>query len=185
MPTTKPTPSAATDVPVATSAATTTPPTRKAAAKPASSTPAVTKTPKVPKPAKRAPSPAAAPVEPVADAPEAGTPKLKLVRDSFTIPEAEYAQLDALKRRALVLAHHAKKSELLRAGIAALVALDDAALLSALQAIPPLKTGRPKAGKVAKAEAESVAAAAPAAPSESASLKSKAKPNAKSGGKKS
>jgi hypothetical protein len=179
MPATKPTQSA---VPVATATATTTPRTRKAAA---GSTSTVTKTPKAPKPAKRAPSQAAAPVEPVAAAPEASAPKLKLVRDSFTIPEAEYAQLDALKRRALALAHHAKKSELLRAGIAALVALDDAALLSALQAIAPLKTGRPKAGKVAKAEAGSVAPAAPAAPSEPASVKSKAKPTPKSGGKKS
>lgn len=80
--------------------------------------------------------PAALPVD-------AAPTKLKLVRDSFTMPEAEYAQLAVLKRRALGLAHHAKKSELLRAGIAALVALDDAALLQALQAVPPLKTGRP------------------------------------------
>jgi hypothetical protein len=86
----------------------------------------------------------AAPVTvPVVAPVEAGPAKLKLVRDSFTMPEAEYAQLAVLKHRALGLAHHAKKSELLRAGIAALVALDDAALLLALQAVPPLKTGRP------------------------------------------
>jgi hypothetical protein len=73
-------------------------------------------------------------------------PKLKLVRDSFTMPELEYAQLEALKRRALALAHHAKKSELLRAGIATLAAMDDAQLLQAMQAVPPLKTGRPRQG---------------------------------------
>jgi hypothetical protein len=74
------------------------------------------------------------------------SPKLKLVRDSFTMPELEYAQLEALKRRALALAHHAKKSELLRAGIATLAAMDDAQLLQAMQAVPPLKTGRPRQG---------------------------------------
>jgi hypothetical protein len=77
-------------------------------------------------------------------APAPAEPKLKLVRDSFTMPELEYAQLEALKRRALALAHHAKKSELLRAGVATLAAMDDAQLLQALQAVPPLKTGRPR-----------------------------------------
>ena len=66
------------------------------------------------------------------------------MRDSFTIPKAEYEVVDALKLRLLKLAHPAKKSELLRAGIKALAALSDAALLSALQAVPAIKTGRPK-----------------------------------------
>jgi hypothetical protein len=85
--------------------------------------------------------------------PEVGLsqPKPKLVRDSFTIPELEYTQLEALKRRALALAHHAKKSELLRAGIATLAAMDDARLLAALQSVPSLKTGRPKKAKADKA----------------------------------
>lgn len=84
---------------------------------------------------------------PESSAATSGSAKLKLVRDSFTIPQTEYAQLDQLKQRALALAHHVKKSELLRAGIAALVALDDAALLLALQAVMPIKTGRPKGAK--------------------------------------
>jgi hypothetical protein len=84
----------------------------------------------------------ATPVEPVAP-----TVKYKLIRDSFTFPENEYAQIALLKNRALTLAHHAKKSEVLRAGIAALSALSDEALLSALQAVTPIKTGRPKSGK--------------------------------------
>ena len=45
--------------------------------------------------------------------------KPKLVRDSFTIPKAEYTVLDDLKQRAGKLAHAVKKSELLRAGIKA------------------------------------------------------------------
>ena len=70
--------------------------------------------------------------------------KPKLVRDSFTIPKAEYAVLEALKQRAASHAHPIKKSELLRAGIKALAALSDTAFLSSLQAVPAIKTGRPK-----------------------------------------
>ena len=70
--------------------------------------------------------------------------KPKLVRDSFTIPKDEYAALTALKQRSAKLAQPAKKSELLRAGIRALTALSDKALLAALKAVPSIKTGRPK-----------------------------------------
>ena len=73
--------------------------------------------------------------------------KTKLVRDSFTIPKAEYLVLDGLKQRAAKLTRPAKKSELLRAGIKALAALSDAAFLTALEQVPAIKTGRPAAGK--------------------------------------
>ena len=69
--------------------------------------------------------------------------KPKLVRDSFTIPKAEYLVLADLKARANKLASPAKKSELLRAGIKALAAMSDAALLAALKAVHAIKTGRP------------------------------------------
>jgi len=71
--------------------------------------------------------------------------KPKLVRDSFTIPKEEYQVLEALKKRALGLGQHARKSELLRAGIQALNAMSDRAFLGTLNAVPTLKTGRPKA----------------------------------------
>jgi len=80
---------------------------------------------------------------------KAGKPKL--IRDSFTIPKVEYTVLDALKRRSGQLAHQAKKSELLRAGIKALAAMGDAAFLEALKAVPAIKTGRPKSKKAAAA----------------------------------
>ncbi|MFN4361501.1 MAG: hypothetical protein ACK4F4_12330 [Hylemonella sp.] len=70
--------------------------------------------------------------------------KPKLVRDSYTIPKDEYAVLSELKQRCAKLARPAKKSELLRAGIRALAALSDKPLLAALQAVPSIKTGRPK-----------------------------------------
>lgn len=69
--------------------------------------------------------------------------KPKLLRDSFTIPKTEYVVLEALKVRAVKAGRPAKKSELLRAGIQALAALPDLAFVSALNAVPSLKTGRP------------------------------------------
>ena len=51
--------------------------------------------------------------------------------------------LEDLKQRAGKMSSPAKKSELLRAGIKALAAMPDAALLAALQAVPAIKTGRP------------------------------------------
>ena len=71
--------------------------------------------------------------------------KPKLVRDSFTIPKDEYAVIETLKQRSAALAQPVKKSELLRAGLKVLAAMSDAALRSAVQAVPSIKTGRPKA----------------------------------------
>ncbi|MBC7608850.1 MAG: hypothetical protein H7228_04620 [Polaromonas sp.] len=73
--------------------------------------------------------------------------KPKLIRDSFTIPKAEYLVLDDLKQRAAKLTRPTKKSELLRAGIKALAALSDAAFLVALEQVPAIKTGRPASEK--------------------------------------
>lgn len=69
--------------------------------------------------------------------------RMKLVRDSFTIPKTEYAVLDELKQRAGKLGRPSKKSELLRAGIKALAAMSEGAFLTALQSVPTIKTGRP------------------------------------------
>ena len=69
--------------------------------------------------------------------------KIKMVRDSFTIPKAEYLVLEALKQRAIKLGAPIKKTELIRAGIKALAAQPDAAFQAALRAVPSLKTGRP------------------------------------------
>ena len=69
--------------------------------------------------------------------------KPKMVRDSFTFPKTEYAVLDALKLRAAKLGNPVKKTELLRAGVKAIAAMQDSALIAALQAVPSLKTGRP------------------------------------------
>ncbi len=94
--------------------------------------------------AKATPAVKAAKPAKVAKAPKADKPKKpKLVRDSFTIPKAEYEVIDALKQRVAKAGSPAKKSELLRAGIKALAAMNDAALLAAVKAVPSIKTGRP------------------------------------------
>jgi hypothetical protein len=91
--------------------------------------------------ASRAQEPDAAPLTDGGAAPQS-----KLVRDSFTIPKLEYAALNELKLRAARLGRPTKKSELLRAGVAALREMADARLLAALAVVPTLKPGRPKGG---------------------------------------
>ena len=81
--------------------------------------------------------------------PGPGGAKAKLVRDSFTIPKSEYLVLAGLKDRAARLMRPTKKSEILRAGIAALQAMKDGSFLAALNDVPSLKTGRPR-GSVAQ-----------------------------------
>jgi hypothetical protein len=75
---------------------------------------------------------------------KAPKPKEKLVRDSFTMPQEDYALIASLKDRTLMFKRPTKKSELLRAGLHALQALPAAALREALDALTPLKAGRPK-----------------------------------------
>lgn len=69
--------------------------------------------------------------------------KIKLVRDSYAMPEAEYAKIAELKKRMVALGSEAKKSELLRGGIALLAALNDAELKAVMGRIERIKTGRP------------------------------------------
>ena len=110
--------------PVARAAATRkSPPVNNAASKPA---PMVAKTAKAGKPGK--------------------AKKPKLVRDSFTMPESEYALIAALKKRCLAAGVPAKKSELLRAAVANLAKLNDASVVTALRRLDVIKTGRPAKG---------------------------------------
>jgi len=72
--------------------------------------------------------------------------KAKLVRDSFTMPEPEYAQIAVLKKRCLDAGISVKKSEILRAAVANLAKLSDASLLAAVRRLEVIKTGRPAKG---------------------------------------
>ncbi len=87
---------------------------------------------------------AAPPPAPAAKKVKAEKKDPALVRDGFTMPAADFELIARLKARALLGQRAAKKSELLRAGLHALAALDSAALVAALDRLAPVKTGRPK-----------------------------------------
>jgi hypothetical protein len=64
--------------------------------------------------------------------------KAKLMRERFTLPEIEYAQLAVLKKRLAERGASVKKSELVRAGLVLIAALDDDALQALLAKVPPV-----------------------------------------------
>jgi len=68
----------------------------------------------------------------------------KVVRDGFTMPQADYDKLKSLKAACLNGGVAVKKSELLRAGLHVLEALPVAQLLARMQGLPPVKAGRKK-----------------------------------------
>ena len=70
--------------------------------------------------------------------------KQKLVRDSFTMPEAEYAVLGEVKKACLKAGFEIKKSELLRVAVSLLRKMDMPRLQQALDALTPVKAGRPR-----------------------------------------
>jgi hypothetical protein len=70
--------------------------------------------------------------------------KVKVVRDSFTMPKTDYEKIATLKQACLKAGFHVKKSELLRAGLQALSDLSAAQLKLAIGKLAEIKTGRPK-----------------------------------------
>jgi len=70
--------------------------------------------------------------------------KMKVVRDSFTMPQSDYVKIAELKQVCLKAGLHVKKSELLRAGLHALEKLSAAQLKQAITRIEQIKTGRPR-----------------------------------------
>ena len=107
------------------------------------------------KPAASASKPAArkVPAKPAAKPPVNAAPaekkpkkeqKVKVVRDSFTMPEGEYRKIAEIKDICAKAGQPVKKSEVLRAGLKALAALTPAQLKRALAGLEKIKTGRPK-----------------------------------------
>jgi hypothetical protein len=118
-------------------------PRAKPAGKPAKAAtkPAVKKRPAEKLPTKAAKKPATKASTPVAEPTKV---RIKLVRDSFTMPREDFERIARMKSRAIDLKRPAKKSELLRAGLQVLERLDNVSLLAALNDLRPIKTGRPK-----------------------------------------
>jgi len=74
----------------------------------------------------------------------------KVIRDSFTMPAVDYELIGALKERCIGLGVAMKKSELLRAGLAALQQLPDEGLAQVVRGVESVKTGRPPGEKKKK-----------------------------------
>jgi len=70
--------------------------------------------------------------------------KVKVIRDSFTMPQNDYAKLGELKQLCLKAGLQVKKSELLRAGLNELKKLSSAQLRKTISQLEQIKTGRPK-----------------------------------------
>lgn len=70
--------------------------------------------------------------------------KVKVVRDSFTMPQSEYQKIAEIKAACLKAKMHVKKSEVLRAGLKLLAELNAAKLKLVLSGLEKIKTGRPK-----------------------------------------
>jgi hypothetical protein len=70
--------------------------------------------------------------------------KVKVVRDSFTMPRNEYHKIAEIKAICLKSKMHVKKSEVLRAGLKQLAKLTTAQLKIVLSDLEKIKTGRPK-----------------------------------------
>lgn len=69
--------------------------------------------------------------------------KERVIRDSFTMPKADYELIAELKKRAIKLGLSATKSELVRAGLRALTQISDERLTTVLEKLDKVKTGRP------------------------------------------
>jgi hypothetical protein len=106
--------------------------TKPLAAKPAGSTKSTKKVakpvkndqPKKPKPLKKA---------------DKKPPKLKVIRDNFSMPESEYNLIAALKKQCLAVKVTVKKNELLTAGLKALSGMSQANLNKFLSRPVPTK----------------------------------------------
>lgn len=94
-----------------------------------------------------APAPAAAPAASPAGVVREKSKKEKLVRDSFTMPQIEYAALGEVKKACLKAGFEVKKSELLRLGVVLVRNMELTRLKAAIAALAPLKAGRPKKDK--------------------------------------
>ncbi|OIQ80289.1 hypothetical protein GALL_379660 [mine drainage metagenome] len=99
---------------------------------------------KVAKTAKlKTPGRVAAATPPAREVREEKHKKKKMVRDSFTMPESDHAQIAVLKERCLKSGVSAKKSEVLRAALKCLASLSDLELTKSITDLDFIKTGRP------------------------------------------
>jgi hypothetical protein len=75
---------------------------------------------------------------------ESNEEKVKVVRDSFTMPQTDYDLITLLKKRSLQSGIEINKSEILRAGLSALNQMTDIEFSDKIKTVEKIKTGRPK-----------------------------------------
>jgi hypothetical protein len=97
------------------------------------------------------PGNSAAPALPATGA-ESDPTAQRVVRDSFTMPLADYALIGSLKVKCLGMGIAVKKSELLRAGLHALTRISDQNFAEVVSAVESVKTGRPPGKKRKKSK---------------------------------
>jgi hypothetical protein len=69
-----------------------------------------------------------------------------VIRETYSLPPADSILIDQLRQRTAAQGIMLNRSEILRAGLAALNSLDDAALARTGAAVPKMKAGRPRGG---------------------------------------
>lgn len=71
-------------------------------------------------------------------------PVTRVIREAFTIPEAEHAQIETVRSALLSQAVAVSKSEVLRAGLLLLAEADSQTQQKVFDRLERVKTGRPK-----------------------------------------
>lgn len=67
-----------------------------------------------------------------------------IIRETFSMPPSDSDLIDQLRQRSAAQGVMLNRSEILRAGLAALSTLSDAKLVEIANQVPKMKTGRPK-----------------------------------------
>jgi len=78
------------------------------------------------------------------EAPAETLPVPRVMREAFTIPEAEHFQIEAIRAAMLTGAVAVSKSEVIRAGLLLLNECDETARRAVFERLERVKTGRPK-----------------------------------------
>ena len=73
------------------------------------------------------------------------TKQERVIRDSFTLPSGDYELIATIRQRCLASALNATKSEVIRAGLHALVEMPEEELIELVSNLEKVKTGRPVA----------------------------------------
>jgi hypothetical protein len=71
-------------------------------------------------------------------------PAVRVIRDSFTMPQPDYELIPVLQQQAMRVGKGVNKSEIIRAGLHALSIMSEGEFLAAIEKVEKVKTGRPK-----------------------------------------